>query len=50
MTQFILHGVGDVTDEQLAQNDAEYVKYVTNQTVTVKAEVIVIINKTKTLL
>ncbi|MGG1678514.1 NAD(P)H-dependent oxidoreductase [Neobacillus sp. NRS-1170] len=35
MTPHILHGIGDVTDEQLAQNAAEYVKYVTMQSVTV---------------
>lgn len=35
MTPFILHGVSNVTDEQLAQNAAEYVKYVTKMSVTV---------------
>lgn len=47
MPPHILQGIGDVTDEQLAQNAAEYVKFVTNESVTVQAELIV---KTKILL
>ncbi|MGG0177772.1 hypothetical protein [Gottfriedia acidiceleris] len=35
MTPFILNGVSNITDEQLAQNAAEYVKYVTKKSVTV---------------
>ncbi|WP_308636946.1 NAD(P)H-dependent oxidoreductase [Paenibacillus silvisoli] len=35
MTPFILNGVMHVSDEQLAQNTAAYVKYVTLQSVTV---------------